>query len=110
MIRIAKPIQLLEWGEGTNTLNQVWTVVGQGRIAKHSMKDGLTTLQVQLDQPLQRKNPENPQFKLTQVGEGMTGGSQRWGEVGMAYVKSVGDGGQSVVLEIRTATKLDTRK
>lgn len=110
MIRTAKPIQLLEWGEGTNTLNQVWTVMGEGRITKPTMKNGLTTLRIELKAPLSKKNKDNNQVKLTQVGEGMTGASNRWGEVGMGTLKAVEEGGRVVVVEIGTATKIDKRK
>lgn len=111
MIRTAKRVRLLEWGEGTNTLNQVWTIIGEGRITRHSMKDGLTTLQITLDQALVRKTEDPaPKLKLAQQGEGMAGGSDRWGEVALGYLRNVQDGGRTVVVEILTATKLDTRR
>lgn len=110
MIRVAKPIRLLEWGQGTNTTNQIWSVAGEGRIVRHVMRNGLTTLQVELSAPLNKQNPDNKQIKLAQEGEGMTGASQRWGEVAMANLTSVEQGGRVVVLEIPTATKIDKRK
>lgn len=110
MIRVRKPIQLLEWGLGTNTTNQIWTVSGQGRITKHEMRNGLTTLVVDLDGAFDKKNPDDRSIKLTQQGEGMTGNSDRWGEVGTGVVKSVENGGRRVLVEIATATKIDNRK
>jgi hypothetical protein len=111
MIRTAKKIQLLEWGIGTNTLNQIWSIVGEGKITRHTMKDGLTTLQITLDQPIVRKSEEaSPRVKLTQQGEGMAGGSDRWGEVALGYLRTVQDGGRTVIVEILTATKLDTTR
>jgi len=112
MIRLAKRIRILEWGEGTNTLNQVWTPVGEGRITAHTMKNGLTTLEISMDQALTRKSDAaNPHVKLAQPGEGMTGGADgRWGEVAMGTLRRVENGGRSVVVEIMVATKIDKRK
>jgi hypothetical protein len=111
MIRLAKKVQILEWGEGTNTLNQVWSPIGTGKISRHVMKDGIATVTISLDSPIQRKtdNP-NALLKLAQQGEGMAGGSDRWGEVASAILKSVQDGGRAVTVEIQGATKFDTRR
>ena len=110
MIRIAKRIRLLEWGKGTNTLNQVWTTVGEGRITRHTMKDGLTTLVISLDNEIKRaEDRARPQVKLAQPGEGMAGGSgDRWGEVALGYLTNV-EGGRTATVEIFTATKIDKR-
>lgn len=111
MIRIAKPIRLLEWGEGTNTLNQVWRVCGEGTISKHDMKNGMTTLVISLKSALDKNNDKSNLLKLAQQGEGMTGGTpDRYGEVATAELKSVEQGGRVVTVQIRTATKIDTRK
>jgi hypothetical protein len=111
MIRTYKPIQLLEWGKGTNTLNQVWTVIGEGKITDDKMRDGLTTLEITLDKPISRESDSlGTELKLTQQGEGMAGGSNRWGEVAVAYLTAVQDGGRRVIVEIRTAAKVDRNK
>jgi hypothetical protein len=110
MIRVRKPIQLLEWGIGTNTTNQIWSIAGQGRISSYKMKDGLTTLFVDLEKAFDKKNQQDNSLKLTQPGEGMTGNSDRWGEVAMGVVKAVENGGRRVIVEIFTATKVDNRK
>lgn len=112
MIRTGKKIQLLEWGEGTNTTNQIWTKIGEGRITRHTMRDGLTTLHISLDSAIARKSDKaRPDIKLAQQGEGMAGGSgDRWGEVASGYLTAVEDGGRVAVVEILTATKIDTRK
>jgi hypothetical protein len=110
MIRVAKPLQLLEWGEGTNTLNQVWRVAGEGKITRHVVRDGKTTLIVELKAPLDKKNDKDKQLKLAQPGEGMTGGSDRWGEVALGELAALEQGGRVVTVQIRTATKIDARK
>lgn len=110
MIRIAKPIRLYEWGDGTNTLNQVWTADGDGRIVKHKVTDGKTHLVIELNAPLVKKNDKSNLIKLAQQGEGMTGASDRWGEVAMGTLKTIEQSGRVVTVEITTATKLDTRK
>lgn len=112
MIRIGKKIRLLEWGEGTNTTNQVWNIIGEGSITRHTMRDGLTTLSISLDSSIQRKSDRaRPEIKLAQQGEGMAGGSgDRWGEVALGYLRATEDGGRMAVVEILTATKIDTRK
>lgn len=110
MIRTAKKVQLLEWGEGTNTLNQVWSIVGTGKITRHSVKKGEATLQITLDAPIQRKTDKaNPILKLAQQGEGMAGGSDRWGEVASGVLQSVEGGGRVITVQVTGATKLDTR-
>jgi hypothetical protein len=125
MIRWGKPVQLLEWGEGTNTLNQRWEKVGEGMLVnqskpfwqtfldwlllkRESPRVGLTTLVVELTGPLNRKNEKEDAIKVVQQGEGMTPGSNRWGEVAVGRLKSVEskDGKTKVSLEIKGATKI----
>jgi hypothetical protein len=109
MIRIRKPVRLMEWGEGTNTTNQVWTVVGEGNIVKYGRAEGVTTLVISTN-GFSKKNTKDNSLKLAQQGEGMTGNSKYWGEVAMGVLKKVEDGGRTVVVEISAATKLDTRR
>jgi hypothetical protein len=110
MIRTRKPVQLLEWGEGTNTTNQIWTVIGEGRIVKNVTKRGLTTVIVETNAPVTKKNSKDNAIKLCQVGEGMTMNSNRWGEVAVGVLKAVEGGGKTISIEISTATKFDTRR
>lgn len=110
MIRTRKPVQLLEWGEGTNTTNQIWTVIGEGRIVKNVTRSGLTTVIIETKAPVEKKNSKDNAIKICQVGEGMTGNSNRWGEVAMGVLKSLDGGGRTVSIEIKTATKFDTRR
>ncbi len=104
MIRFKKPVQLLEWGEGTNTKNQIWSVLGEGRFTKKTAKDGVTTLTVETNGPIQRKNQKDNSVKLTQKGEGMTSHSEHWGEVATGHIHSIN--GNTVVIEIPFAVKI----
>jgi hypothetical protein len=108
MIRIRKPVRLLEWGEGTNTTNQVWTAIGEGRIVRKQGNAGLTTLTIEMSSPVEKKNRQDNSIKIAQEGEGMAANSKRWGEVAMGFLKSVD--GKTVSIEIPTATKFDTRR
>ena len=110
MIRIRKPVRLLEWGEGTNTTNQIWTVVGDGRIVRQNRKAGVTTLTIAMNSAFSKKNSKDNSIKIAQQGEGMTAESQYWGEVTMGLVKSVEADGKTVIIEVATATKFDTRR
>jgi hypothetical protein len=110
MIRLSKPVKLLEWGEGTNTLNQVWTEIGEGEISAVDVKNQITTLSIALKGSFAKKNQNDPSVKIVQPGEGMTARSDHWGEVAMGNVKSVEQGGKAVVIEIPTATKIDKRR
>lgn len=107
MIRLTKPVRLLEWGQGTNTTNQVWTPVGEGTIKDYTMKDGLTTLIIELNAPITKRNEANDELKIAQLGEGMAGASTRWGEVGLGHLRAVEQGGRLVRVQITTATKID---
>lgn len=105
MIRLGKPVQLYEWGTGTNTLNQIWTVCGAGTLMsgpKHRM--GLTEVVIKLDGKFDKKNQKDDSIKIMQQGEGMTPTSARWGEVAMGRLKSVT--GDTVVVEVKTAMKV----
>ena len=45
MIRLGKPVQILQWGEGTNTTNQRWQEIAKGRFAgKPKTVVGVTSL------------------------------------------------------------------
>ncbi|HEY9792799.1 MAG TPA: hypothetical protein V6D22_20525, partial [Candidatus Obscuribacterales bacterium] len=95
--------------EGTNTTNQVWTVIGEGRIVRHQKKPGITTFTVEMAGTFEKKNSKDNTIKIAQQGEGMAAVSNRWGEVAMGVVKSVESGGKVVNIEVSAATKLDTR-
>lgn len=108
MIRPNKPVKLLEWGQGTTTLNQVWSEIGTGTIRSHPQKDGLTTLVIELTGPFEKKNKKDDSIKIAQQGEGMAARSEMWGEVAMGKLRSTeSDGGKSVVyIDILTAAKI----
>lgn len=105
MIRLGKPVQLCEWGAGTNTLNQVWTPCGTGSlVAGPKVKMGATEVTVNIQGSFEKKNPKDDSIKIMQQGEGMTPASDKWGEVAMGRIKSVS--GNTVVIEVKTAMKV----
>ncbi|MBY0358983.1 MAG: hypothetical protein K2W82_13350 [Candidatus Obscuribacterales bacterium] len=104
MIRFNKPVRVLEWGQGTNTQNQIWTPLAEGRFVKRVAKDGVTTLTVQTNSAVSKKNEESMAVKLAQVGEGVTANSERWGEVASGNIKNIE--GNTLVIEIPYATKI----
>ena len=97
----------MEWGQGTNTTNQIWTACGEGNIVDFKRRGGTSILTVET-QGFTKKNANDNTLKITQLGEGMTGNSPFWGEVAMGSLKEVR--GNEVVVEISTATKIDTRR
>ncbi len=104
MIRYKKAVRLLEWGEGTNTTNQIWSVLGEGQFSGRSIKDGRTVLTVQTSGSVSRKNQKDNTVKLAQRGEGMAANSEHWGEVAIGHIQSIS--GNTVVIEIPYATKI----
>ena len=110
MIRLGKPVQLFEWGIGTNTTNQIWRLVGTGTLESGpKWKAGVTEILIRIDGSFAKDNSKDDTIKIMQQGEGMTPGSERWGEVAMGRLKSVSqqDGQPSVVVEIKSAIKVD---
>jgi hypothetical protein len=99
MIRVGKPVQLFEWGEGTTTMNQTWDKIADGVLlnkGKYSM--GATMLMIEVSGSVTRKNEKSDAIKVFQQGEAMTPQSERWGEVAMGKLKSIeASGGKSVV-------------
>lgn len=111
MIRLGKEVQLYEWGEGTNTLNQIWTPIGKGPLrAKAKRKMGVTLISVEVEGSVTKKNDKNGDIKIMQQGESMTPTSQKWGEVAMGKIKGITkEGSKSIVeLEIDGAIKIGT--
>jgi len=125
MIRMSKPVQLLEWGEGTNTTNQRWEKIADGKLVDQSRsflslfvewlflkrKPGTVatrTLVVAVDGTLQRKNSKDEAIKIQQQGEGMTPTSDRWGEVAVGRLKSIeSEAGKTMVyVEVKGAVKI----
>jgi hypothetical protein len=108
-MRLGKPVQLFEWGIGTNTLNQIWILAGQGELrAKPKYKAGLTEVAVVVKE-FKKTNDKDDSIKIMQQGEGMTPVSDKWGEVAMAQLKSVEKtaAGETIVhLEIKMAIKI----
>jgi len=108
-MRLGKPVQLYEWGLGTNTTNQIWILSGQGELrAKAKRKAGVTEVGVRIKGSFNKTNDKDDSIKVMQQGEGMTPVSDKWGEVCMARLKSVEkeDGDTIVHLEIKTAIKI----
>lgn len=109
MIRPNKPIKVLEWGEGTNTLNQVWTECGGGRIKKIKQVDCVTTMVIDIEGGFDKKNINDNTVKLVQQGEGMAARSEDWGEVGFGVYKgSNSEPGKprQVTVELKIAAKV----
>ncbi len=108
MIRLNKPVKLMEWGEGTNTVNQVWTEIGQGSIRTAKQRDGLTSLEIELKGQLEKKNRKDNSIKVVQQGEGMAARSQHWGEVAMGKLRSIesASGKTLINIDIPTAAKI----
>lgn len=112
MIRLSKPVKILEWGVGTNTTNQVWIEMGKGRITKKPRTvDGITTIAVQLDNRATKSNPSDDTIKVAQQGEAMTPTSKEsWGEVAYGRLKSLTEGGEGggtlVEVEVKFAIKV----
>lgn len=109
MIRLGKPVQLLEWGQGTNTTNQIWTVFAEGSIeGKPRCTDGVTNVVVAINGKFDKKNGSDDYVKIMQQGEGMTPASQKWGEVAMGTLSKIdsGSGKTLVHIALRGATKL----
>jgi hypothetical protein len=106
MIRLSKPVKLLEWGVGTNTTNQRWIEFGTGNIVgKPKTVSGITTVVVQLDKAGSKSNPGDDSVKIAQCGECMTPlDNAAWGEVAFGRLKSLE--GATVEVEIRAAIKV----
>lgn len=101
MIRLGKPVQLLEWGQGTNTTNQVWTKFADGTIeGKPRCTDGITTAIIAIDGKLHKNNNADDHVKIMQQGEGMTPASQKWGEVAMGTLSNIEETGGKTLLHI----------
>jgi len=110
MIRLSKPVRLLEWGEGTTTHNQTWSTIAEGVLNnKPKSYAGLTTLKVEVDGPVVIKNEKSKAIKVMQPGEGMVHTPGRWGEVAMGSLKSISksDGKTLVEIEIVGAAKME---
>jgi hypothetical protein len=115
MIRVNKPVKLLEWGAGTNTTNQRWEEMGEGTIKSAKRKDGVTTLIVAVKGSINKRNVRDDSVKVAQLGEGMTPHAERWGkiadrwgEVAMGKLKSIDttEGTTVINIEIKAATKV----
>lgn len=109
MIRLGKPVRLLEWGVGTNTTNQRWEPIGEGTLrSKPKRTEGITTLEIEVNGALKRQNPADDAIKVMQPGEGMTSNTARWGEVAMGRLSRIEiEGGKTIVyIEVKAATKV----
>ncbi len=115
MIRVNKPVKLLEWGEGTSTVNQNWREIGQGKILSHHRQQGIMELVIEVEGSFEKKNQADNSIKIAQFGEGMAPYSikwgrvkTRWGEVATGKLKAinVGVGKSQVSIVIDAATKI----
>jgi len=109
MIRIGKPVKLLEWGEGTTTLNQRWIDLCSGDLrTKPKVMAGTVLLAVELRGDLKKQNEKDDWIKVCQPCEGMTPTPDKWGEVALGRLKSIEqEGGKKVAyIEIKTAIKI----
>ena len=109
MIRRSKPVQLLEWGQGTSQANQNWTVFGKGKIARDEKKShGLRIITVELEGSGGKTNSRDDTVKIAQEGEGMTPTPGKWGEVGYGRLKGASsEGGKNLIeIEIKVAVKI----
>lgn len=105
MIRRSKPVQLLEWGQGTNTTNQNWNVFAQGRILKAGKAvNGIRVIAVEVDGDLDKKNLRDDTIKITQQGQGMTPTPDKWGEVAYGRLKHIEN--KVVEVEVKIAVKI----
>jgi hypothetical protein len=106
-----KTVKLLEWGEGTTTLNQNWHEVGEGRILSAKQKDCITTLVVELKGNLAQASSKDKEVKIVQKGEGMTACSDSYGEVAIGKLTAIDNTGTkaraTVVVDV--ASKIDRR-
>ena len=105
MIRLGKPVQILEWGQGTNTTNQKWVEMGTGKIvSRPKTVDGVTTIVVELDKSATKQNIADDALKIAQQGEGMTPNeATKWGEVAFGRLKDLN--GNKVEIEVKVACK-----
>lgn len=101
MIRLGKPVQLFEWGEGTSTMTQNWNKICDGNL-RNSPKwfAGATTLVIEVDGSFIRKNQKEDMIKIFQPGEAMTPNSPHFGEVAMGRFKSSQKQGDKTIVEI----------
>jgi hypothetical protein len=108
MIRLNRAVKLLEWGEGTNTVNQVWRPMTEGQLLSVSSADGATVLVIEVKGPVSKTNTKDQSVKVAQQGEGMTARSQAWGEVASGRLRSIEPSGEKnlVYVEIPTAIKI----
>lgn len=105
MIRRSKPVQLLEWGQGTNTTNQNWNVFAKGRILSASKpENGVRVLSIEVDGSLNKKNLRDDSVKIAQEGQGMTPTPGKWGEVAFGRLKNVDN--KVVEIEVKVAIKI----
>lgn len=109
MIRRSKPVQLLEWGLGTNTSNQNWTVFAKGHIVKAEKPvNGVRTIAIELDGSANKENSRDDSVKIAQEGQGMTPTPGKWGEVAFGRLKNISsEGGKSILeVEVKMAVKI----
>jgi len=109
MLRLNQPARIYEWGEGTSTLNQVWTEIGSGRIVSAKRRaDGVTEVVIKMDSKFEKKNRQDDTIRILQRNSNMTPASDAWGEAASGRLRSVSvrHGVSLVQVEVETATKV----
>ena len=105
MLRLAKPVKLYEWGQGTNTLNQVWNEIGRGTLkSARRRSDGVTEVIVELEAAFAKPNSADDTVKLVQQNSNMTPASEAWGESAIGRLRSAE--GRQACIEVDHATKV----
>jgi hypothetical protein len=71
---------------------------------------GASLIAVEINGAVEKKNSKDDSIKIMQKGEGMTPGSEQWGEVAMGRLKSMEKaGGKTIIeIEIKSAMKVGT--
>ena len=104
MLRFNKAVKIMEWGQGTNSINQNWNEIGEGSFVSRRVKNGITILTIQTKAPVVRTNDKINSVKLCQQGEGVASCSEYWGEVASGNINSLS--GNTVVVEVCQAVKI----
>lgn len=109
MLKRHQPVKLYEWGQGTNTVNQVWNEIAEGSLDDARRRaDGVTEVKVSIEGAFKKTNPNDDSIKLTQRNSNLTPASEAWGEAAVARLVSFESKGSTsfVKLEVHTATKV----
>lgn len=105
MLKRHQPVKLYEWGQGTNTVNQVWNQIAEGSLdGARRRSDGVTEVTVSVSGAFKKSNPNDDSIKIVQKNSNVTPASDAWGEAAIGRLVSAD--GSVVKLEVHTATKV----